>query len=57
VGRQAVSDPAIVQACIDALAPLGLMRWWASGAGWTGLVPRGAAADAQRALHAATLEG
>lgn len=57
VGRQAVSDPVVVQGCIDALAPLGLMRWWASGAGWTGLVPRGAAADAQRALHGATLEG
>jgi aspartate kinase len=57
VGRAAVTDPAVVQACIDALAPLGLVRWWASGAGWTGLVPRAAAADAQCALHAATVKG
>lgn len=56
VGREAVTDPVVVQRCIDALAPLGLVRWWASGAGWTGLVPRGAAGEAERALHAATVE-
>lgn len=55
VGREAVSNPIVVQQCVDALVPHGLMRWWASGAGWTGLVPRDAANDAQRALHAATL--
>lgn len=57
VGRAAVSDPAVVQSCITALAPLGLIRWWASGAGWTGLIPRPAADDAQRALHAAVVGG
>jgi aspartate kinase len=56
VGRDAVADPAVVQACVGALAPLGLVRWWASGATWTGLVPRGAVAEAQRALHRATVE-
>ena len=55
VGREAVSNPIVVQQCVDALVPYGLMRWWASGEGWTGLVPRDAADDAQRALHAATV--
>lgn len=57
VGGAAVDSPMVVQACVRALEPLGLLRWWATGTTWTGLVPREAAEAGQRALHAATVHG
>jgi aspartate kinase len=55
VGGAAVDSPTVVEACVRALQPLGLLRWWATGTAWTGLVPRAAAEAGQRALHDATV--
>jgi aspartate kinase len=52
VGRQAVTHPGVVAA---AVAAVGVQTWWAVGDVFCAEVPLGAAADAQRALHAALI--
>jgi len=53
IGRQAVTDPAVVAAAVSAVTP---DVWWAMGSGFTAEVPLDAADDAQRALHAALVQ-
>jgi len=58
VGRELVSDPAqAVRALGSVLAVAPVRAWWATGETWTALTDRAATPAAQRALHAAFLEG
>ena len=52
VGRQVVTDPAVV---CQAVAAVPCVRWWASGACWTALVPPARLDEAQRSLHEALI--
>lgn len=57
VGRVVVTDPAVCARAVGAARSAGELRaWWASGETWTGVLERGAAGAAQRALHRALIE-
>jgi aspartate kinase len=55
VGREAVSDPSIVQAAVSALQEHGLVRWWAVGNTFCAEVEPACLEQAQSALHRALI--
>jgi aspartokinase len=55
VGREAVSDPSIIQRAVSALQSQGLEAWWASGDRFCAEVAPAALARAQDALHRALI--
>jgi aspartate kinase len=57
VGRSLVTTPAVFRRAVQAVAPCAPSHCFAAGETWTALVDPAAAGDAQRALHAALVEG
>lgn len=53
VGRQLVTDPAWTARALAALEGLEVEAWWAQGDAFTAMLPRSAALEGQRRLHAA----
>lgn len=56
VGRRLVEDPDAALAAAEALAGLGVARWWSVGETWTALLPCAAAPVAVARLHALFVE-
>ncbi len=56
VGRRLVEDPDAALAAAEALAGLGVERWWSVGETWTALLPGAQAPTAVARLHALFVE-
>ena len=56
VGRRLVEDPDAAVAAAEALAGLGVARWWSVGETWTALLPCAEAPTAVARLHALFVE-